>query len=185
MSSHRDVFIAHAFHDKEAYVRPLAVALGRRAVSCWIDDAQIGPGDSLIDAMNLGIGTSRYVAVIITERFLAGPWASRELNAALQLEARQEKTKVLPIVVVPSEKIEEYPLLLDKRWLAWSDGPEAIADEIGKLFSRSAAPDWHVDSTRVVRRSLLGEGRSRVARDGTAAQLNLPMGSLPAPRAGR
>ncbi|HWA55097.1 MAG TPA: toll/interleukin-1 receptor domain-containing protein [Solirubrobacterales bacterium] len=145
MSHQRDLFIAHAFHDKDAYVRPLATALGRRAVSCWIDDAQIGPGDSLVDAMNLGLRTSRYVAVVITERFLASNWAPRELNAALQLEVRQGETKVLPIVAVPTEELEAYPLLLDKRWLAWSEGPEGIAEEIAKLFSRSAASDWHVD----------------------------------------
>jgi TIR domain-containing protein len=145
MSGQRDLFIAHAFHDKDAYVRPLAAALGRHAVSCWIDDAQIGPGASLIDAMNLGLRTSRYVAVVITERFLASSWAPRELNAALQLEVRLGETKVLPIVAVPQEKIEHYPLLLDKRWLAWSQGAGVIAEEIAKLFSRSAASDWHVD----------------------------------------
>jgi hypothetical protein len=145
MSQQRDLFIAHAFHDKDTYVRPLAVALSRRAVSCWIDEAQIGPGDSLIDAMNLGLRTSRYVAVVITDRFLAASWAPRELNAALQLEVRQGETKVLPILAVTPAKIENYPLLLDKRWLAWSDGVDAIADEIAKLFSRSPAPDWYVD----------------------------------------
>ncbi len=145
MNGRRDVFIAHAFHDKEEFVRPLSTALGRHAVSCWVDEGQIGPGDSLIDAMNAGLSTSRYIAVVITDRFLAAQWAPRELNAALQLEVRKDETIVLPIVAVRPEALEQLPLLLDKRWLVWSEGPEHLAAEIGALFERPTAKDWHVD----------------------------------------
>lgn len=146
MPGARDVFIAHAHQDKPLIVRPLEEALGRRAVSCWVDEGQIGPGDSLINAMNEGLRTSRYVVVAITERFMAAPWAPKELNAALQLEAVQGTTKVLPLLVVRREEIvQRYPLLLDKLCMNWSDGVDLVADGIAELFARRPARDWTVD----------------------------------------
>ncbi|HEX2085375.1 MAG TPA: toll/interleukin-1 receptor domain-containing protein [Solirubrobacteraceae bacterium] len=138
----RDVFISHAYQDKNRYARPLVRALDERGVTCWIDEGQIGPGDSLIDAMNEGLRSSRYVVVLVTPRFLSGPWANKELNAALQLEARRKRTVVVPIVVDP-EAVRKFPLLLDKLHLSWSDGLDHVADEIAGLFRRSPSRDWH------------------------------------------
>lgn len=145
MNGERDVFIAHAHQDKQEFVRPLAGALGRRGVSCWVDEASIGPGDSLIDAINEGLRGAQYIVVPITRRFLDAPWAPRELNAALHLEARQRRTIVIPVLAVDQQRIEDYPLLLDKRWLEWSEGLDHVADEITALFKRRSATDWYVD----------------------------------------
>jgi len=48
----RDVFICHASADKETHARPLAAALLRRAISTWMDEAEIRPGGSILDAIN-------------------------------------------------------------------------------------------------------------------------------------
>jgi hypothetical protein len=148
MLGERDVFIAHAHQDKAEFVRPLVAALGRRAVSCWVDEAAIGPGDSLIDAMNEGLVAARYVVVPVTPRMLAAPWASRELNAALQMEVHRGETVVIPILAVSPSELDPYPLLLDKLWLDWSEGVDAIADKIAARSDRRVALDWHVDFPR-------------------------------------
>ena len=66
---YRDVFVSHAGPDKEAFARPLVRALGRHAVGCWIDEAQIAAGESLLDAINAGLSASGLVAVLVTEEF--------------------------------------------------------------------------------------------------------------------
>jgi hypothetical protein len=137
----RDVFISHAYRDKEEFARPLVRALSRHAVTSWIDEGQIGPGDSLSDAMNEGLRSSRYVIVLLTPRFLDGPWARRELNAALQMEVRRDRTLVIPIVADPRALVR-YPLLLDKLYLSWSDGVDRVAEQVAELFQRRPARDW-------------------------------------------
>jgi TIR domain len=80
--------MCHAHLDKMTHARPLVAALNKRGISCWLDEAEIFPGASLIDAINDGLATAQYVLVIITENFLQRNWTQRELNAALSREIR-------------------------------------------------------------------------------------------------
>lgn len=140
----RDVFIGHAHYDKAGYARPLADALGWRGVSCWVDEAQIGPGDSIIEAVGEGLESSRYVVVLITERFLARNWTQKELNSALSREIRTGVPVVIPVIAIPHDDFaHRYPLLADKLALQWSEGVDAIAGKIAARFDRHPAPEWH------------------------------------------
>jgi hypothetical protein len=140
----RDVFLCHAHYDKSEYARPLAAALGWRGVSCWVDEAQIGPGDSIIEAVSEGLENARYVVVLITERFLARNWTQKELNSALSREIRTGVPIVIPVVSIPhGEFAHRYPLLADKLSLRWSEGPDAIAAKIAARFDRAPAAEWH------------------------------------------
>ena len=94
----RDLFLCHAHLDKVTHVRPLVAALNKRGVSCWVDEAELLPGVSLIDAVNDGLATARFVLVIITENFLQRNWTQRELNAALSREIRMGTVVVIPIL---------------------------------------------------------------------------------------
>jgi TIR domain len=139
----RDVFLCHASGDKQRYARPLAKALARRAVSCWIDEAEIEIGDSIIDAVNTGLRLSHFVLVIITEESLSRRWPQRELNAALYKEMISGRTVVLPVLAIsPARWIEEYPLLADKLFLKWSEGLESLAEAIAQLFKRTPTKEW-------------------------------------------
>lgn len=87
----RDVFICHAHLDKVAYVRPLSEALDQRGISCWIDEAQILPGESIVGKINDGLRSSRIVLVIITDAFVERNWPEKELNSALSRESGPAK----------------------------------------------------------------------------------------------
>jgi hypothetical protein len=142
----RDVFIGHAGPDKAAFATPLVRALGRHALSCWIDGAQIEAGDSLLNAINEGLASARCVAVVITERFMerSRPWPERELNAATHREIRSGQTIVIPVLAVPeSEWFDRYPLMADKLYLPWSLGPDGVAARIAARFPRAPSRDWH------------------------------------------
>jgi TIR domain len=140
----RDVFICHASADKETHARPLAAALARRAISTWMDEAEIGPGDSILDAINEGLRLARFVTPIITEAFLARDWTRRELNAAFTIEVTARRVIVLPILATDRDLyFARYALLADKLYLSWDNGPEQLADEISQLFARQPQPEWH------------------------------------------
>ena len=51
---YRDVFICHAREDRERVVDPIAEALARVGVSCWLDQAEIRWGDSVTGEVNEG-----------------------------------------------------------------------------------------------------------------------------------
>lgn len=142
----RDIFICHAHVDKVSHVRPLVTELGRRGVSCWVDEGELLPGVSLIDAINDGLATAIYVLVLITEDFLQRNWTQRELNAALSREIRTGSVVVIPVLAVSHDSyVTRYPLLEDKIYLDWADGVDVVAGKLADLFSRRPATEWHAD----------------------------------------
>lgn len=139
----RDVFICHSFADKAKYVTPLANALARQSVSCWVDQAEIQAGVSIIDSVSAGLKKASFVLVLITESFLSRNWPGKELNAALSREFRIGTVSVIPVVAVPKDEyFDRFPLLEDKLFLDWREGPEAIARKIGRRFNRKPNKEW-------------------------------------------
>jgi len=142
----RDVFLCHARDDRFTHTSPLARELNVLGISCWVDEGEILPGRSLIDAINDGLRASTYVLVLVTETFLQPGWRQRELNAALAREIRTATTVVVPILDVNHDRFaEQYPLLGDKLALDWAKGAGTIAREIAALFPRGPSPEWHQD----------------------------------------
>ncbi len=140
----RDVFICHAHLDKVTHVRPLVSALNLKAISCWVDEAELLPGMSLIDSINEGLASAQFVIVVITENFLQRNWTQRELNAALSREIRTGSVVVLPILAVDSDTYtQRYPLLDDEVRLDWSEGVDPLASRIAGLFLRQPANEWY------------------------------------------
>ena len=139
----RDVFLCHASPDKASIARPLAASLAQRAISCWLDEAIIEPGDSITDAVNDGLRLSRYVVVVVTAELLSRPWPRKELNAAFSREIRAGQVVVIPVLAVDHNHwADTFPLLADKLYLSWSAGADAVADAIASRFQRTPAADW-------------------------------------------
>lgn len=126
----RDVFICHASEDKREIIEPLLKALDRAKISYWYDRAEIKWGDSLTEKVNEGLSISRYVIVSLSKPFLEKPWPRRELNAALNIEAKSAEVKILPLLcgtVTERQMIlEKLPLLNDKYYLIWDGNPANI-----------------------------------------------------------
>ncbi len=60
------VFLSHNHHDKP-FVRKLAADLEGHNVKCWVDEAEMKIGDSLIQKIREGIDNSDYFAVIVSQ----------------------------------------------------------------------------------------------------------------------
>lgn len=149
----RDVFICHASEDKQAVVRPLADELLQNNISAWVDEAEIGWGDSITQKVNEGLAISRYVIVVLSKWFIDKNWPERELNASLNREASSGEVIVLPLVVgdyqLKSRILQKYPLLNDKRYLEWNGGPfakivEALKARLSKVNNAVGSKDSEV-----------------------------------------
>lgn len=119
----RDIFICHAGEDKDEIVRPMVEAFSQAGISCWYDEAEIRWGDSIVQKVNEGLATSRFVVVVFSPAFVQKNWPKRELNAVLNQEATTGEVKVLPLLVGSEDEkrqiLKQFPLLNDKRYLPW------------------------------------------------------------------
>ena len=139
----KDIFLSHAYDDKRAFVYPLVKSLDNYSISYWIDEVEIGWGDSIVGKINEGLSSSQFVLVLLTKTFLKKNWTIAELETALSSEISTNQITVLPIMATESENIFNlFPLLRRKLYLNWSDGPDQISKELSKQLNRDFKSDW-------------------------------------------
>ncbi len=95
-TEHWDAFVCHTSEDKETFVRPLVVALGRLGVSLWYDEVSLKLGDSLSGSIDRGIAKSRNGIIVVSPAFLGKKWPEAELHA-LMTRRVEDKLQLLPI----------------------------------------------------------------------------------------
>lgn len=88
-------FICHSSADKPL-ARRLAHALSGQRIRVWIDEAEIKPGDSLIERIETGILSSHNLIVIMTPKSVSSRWCKEELRMALALQIAGQGIRVLP-----------------------------------------------------------------------------------------
>jgi len=113
--SNKDVFISHASEDKDALVRPLAVALTSLGVSVWYDEFSLRPGDSISRSIDKGIAGSSHGLVIISPAFLSKRWTEYELRGLVSREIAED-AQLIPIWhgVTHRDVLKFSPSLADK-----------------------------------------------------------------------
>ena len=141
----KDVFICHASEDKGNVVHSLVEAFKKAEISYWVDEAEIGWGDIIMQKIYRGLASSRYVIVILSVHFLKKAWAQQEFYAALNDEISSGEVKVLPLIVgSESEKNEityKFPMVKDKLYLSWDDGVENIVYRLQQRLRLSDKPE--------------------------------------------
>lgn len=131
-----DVFISHATEDKNAVVRPLAVALQERGLVVWYDEFELRVGDSLRRKIDTGIASSRYGLVVLSSAFFSKGWPQYELDGLVTM-AMSDRQVLLPIWhdISKDEVVRQSPSLADKVALRTADySIEEIADEIAAVI---------------------------------------------------
>ena len=88
-----DVFISHAWEDKETVARPLAHALSQAGLSVWYDELTLTLGDGLRRSIDRGLAESRYGVVILSPQFFAKSWPQRELDGLTTREIIEFRIK--------------------------------------------------------------------------------------------
>jgi len=66
-----DVFVSHAWEDKEEIAGPLAETLRRKGLRVWYDEFTLTVGDSLCRSIDRGLAQSRYGIIILSPHFFA------------------------------------------------------------------------------------------------------------------
>ena len=156
----RDVFLCHASEDKQQVVRPLYEALVAGGISCWLDEAEVHWGDSIVEKVNNGLRDSQFVIVVLSTAFLAKPWPRRELASAISDEASSGAVRVLPLLVGKHSDrqtiLDQLPLLRDKLHLAWEGDPTRILQALrGRLVPSKRLAQVERDTTQNARSTQL------------------------------
>ena len=137
-----DVFISHASEDKEALVRPLAVALRERHISVWYDEFSLVVGDSLRESIDRGLALSRFGIVVLSPSFFAKRWPARELNGLVAREVAEDRSLILPIWhnIGRDQVVQASPPLADLVALSSGDGIQQLVDALTHKIRNQESP---------------------------------------------
>ena len=112
-----DVFVSHAWEDKESFVDEFVQCLYDRDVKVWYDKDRIKWGDSMRARIDAGLRKSKFgVAVLSPDYISEGKyWTKAELDGLFQLESINGK-KLLPIWhnLTKKQVMEFSPILASK-----------------------------------------------------------------------
>lgn len=136
-----DVFVSHAYEDKESFVDEFVEALRNQGLKVWYDTDKLKWGDSMREKIDRGLAKSKYGVVILSPNYIAEHkyWTKAELNGLFQVETINGKT-ILPIWhnLTKKQVVEYSPIIADRKAMTTASmTPEEIAAELKELF----APD--------------------------------------------
>jgi formylglycine-generating enzyme required for sulfatase activity len=136
-----DVFISHAWEDKEDIARPLAEALRQKGLRVWYDEFTLTLGDSLRRSIDRGLAQSRYGVVILSPYFFAKEWPQKELDGLAAREVGSGKV-ILPVWHnVTWEDVRRFsPMLAGKLAVSTAKGLDAVVEEILRALGVGGGP---------------------------------------------
>ena len=102
-----DVFICHSTADKKV-IANMVKGLVREGFKVWYDDFHIKPGQVLTDEINLGILSSRYGMVILSNSFFEKKWTKLELEFLMDIEKKAGEIIIPVWLNIDEDKIREY-----------------------------------------------------------------------------
>jgi hypothetical protein len=98
----KSIFMCHSTKDKDI-VRKIALELTIKGAKVWFDEAEIMPGDSIIEKIQEGIDMSDYFGIILSPRSVESIWVRKEVESALYQEIEIGRNKVIPILIEPCD----------------------------------------------------------------------------------
>lgn len=166
-----DVFVSHAWEDKQRIALPLAKALINKGLAVWYDEFTLKLGDSLRRSIDQGLKNSRYGIVILSPSFFTKEWTQKELDALAGLEADGRQV-ILPIWhEVDASQVRRYsPMLADRIAASSSDGLEHVVEAILKAISRSATSVQAQGNDPLLRQAHLEKGKRFLKENAQEAQ---------------
>lgn len=134
-----DVFISHAWEDKEDFVNEFVDELVALDIAVWYDKKRMMWGDSMRAKIDEGLSKSKFGIVVISPNYiLPGKyWTKAELDSLFQLESVNGKT-LLPIWhnITKKEVMEFSPIIAGKLAMTTASmTPKEIAEEMQSLLN--------------------------------------------------
>lgn len=130
-----DVFISHAWEDKEDFVRELAERLQSLRIEVWYDEFSLKVGDGLRRSIDIGLSKSRFGIVILSKNFFNKQWTNWELNGLVQRQNSSDYNLIIPIWhnIDKSEILEYSPSLADKVAIKSEKGIDYVVQQIESI----------------------------------------------------
>ncbi|WP_310885335.1 toll/interleukin-1 receptor domain-containing protein [Bradyrhizobium brasilense] len=132
----RDVFLCHAWDDRQGAAKELHDLLESRGVKVWFSEKDVSLGVPLLRAIDKGLANSRIGIVLVTpsllRRLQAEGIADKELSALLARE------RLVPVVHQTTyEALREVsPLLASRTGLSTAEEPMAnVATKLAELVT--------------------------------------------------
>jgi TIR domain len=94
------VFLSHSHADK-SFVRALARKFGASGIDCWLDEAEIKTGESLIERLSEAVADVDFVLAILSPNSVRSRWVREELLLAMTRQIKGKRLRVLPVVKAP------------------------------------------------------------------------------------
>lgn len=134
-----DVFISHAWEDKESFADEFVEELRSLGVKVWYDTSQIKWGDSMRQKIDEGLKKSRFGIAILSPNYIAEGkyWTKAEFDGLFQLESVNGKT-LLPIWhnLTKQQVMNFSPIAANKKAMTTAMmTSKEIANELVKLLS--------------------------------------------------
>ncbi len=134
-----DVFISHAWEDKEDFVDEFVSELRKQGLRVWYDTDKLKWGDPMREKIDKGLSKSRYGVVVLSPNYIAEHkyWTKAELNGLFQVENINGKT-ILPIWHnLTKKQVTEYsPIIADRKAMTTAlMTPAEMASELKDLFT--------------------------------------------------
>ena len=142
-----DVFVSHAYEDKESFVDEFVEALRDQGLKVLYDTDKLKWGHSMREKIDSGLAKSRYGVVILSPNYIDEHkyWTKAELNGLFQVETVRGKT-ILPIWhnLTKKQVVEYSPIIADRKAMTTASmTPEEIAAELKDLFAPNDMEDKH------------------------------------------
>jgi hypothetical protein len=146
-SEEYDVFVSHAFEDKESFVDEFVAEMEKIGFKVWYDTQRLQWGDSMRERIDNGLRKSRYGIVVLSPNYIAEHkyWTKTELNALFQLETVNGKT-ILPIWhdLTKKQVVEYSPMIADRKAMTTAAmTAEEIALELKTIFPVKETEEQH------------------------------------------
>lgn len=125
-----DIFISHAFEDKESIANELAVELTKAGLKVWYSGFELKLGDSIAGSINKALKDAAFGVVVISPVYLQKQWAMNELNALFAQESGQNR--ILPILhnITVEEIRAHFPILADRYTISSDRGMSFMVNKI-------------------------------------------------------
>ena len=135
-----DVFVSHAWEDKEDFVDAFVKDLTALNIKVWYDTSQIKWGDSMRERIDDGLKKSRFGVVVLSPSYIAENkyWTKAELDGLFQLESVNGKT-LLPIWhKLTKQQVMNYsPIIANKKAMTTASmTAQEIAEELLNLIPK-------------------------------------------------
>ena len=133
-----DVFVSHAWEDKEEFVEEFVQALINRGIKVWYDKSEMNWGDSMRARIDEGLRKSKFGVAILSPNYIAENkyWTKAELDGLFQMESINGKM-LLPIWhnLTKKQVMDYSPIIANKLALTTATMTvEDIADELLKIL---------------------------------------------------